>query len=153
MRHFLKPFLCLLSALLAGCLSAPPAAEAESGPIPELTMLGSAELFSLTVMFFALSEDGSTFIAGSPSSVGLYRASDYMPLERYYIPEKEPSTPADDADTGRTAGHVVSFFLKTRVCDKLAKATGAAREIKALRFSKMVLEILFSIAYHFNEFR
>jgi len=48
---------------------------------------------------------------------------------------------------------VVSFFLKTSVCDKPAKAPGAAREIKALRFSKMVLEILFLIAYHLNEFR
>jgi len=53
----------------------------------------------------------------------------------------------------RTTGHAISFFLKTFVCDKPAKATGAAREIKALRFSKIVLEILFSIAYHLNEFR
>jgi hypothetical protein len=38
-------------------------------------------------------------------------------------------------------------------CIRLLKTTGAAREIKALRFSKIVLEILFSIAYHLNEFR
>src|SRR6218665_3147031 len=53
----------------------------------------------------------------------------------------------------RTAGHAVSFFLKTEVCDKPVKATGAAREIKALRFSKIVLEVLFLIAYNLNEFR
>ncbi|WP_163545046.1 hypothetical protein, partial [Klebsiella pneumoniae] len=52
----------------------------------------------------------------------------------------------------RTAGHAVSF-LKTLVCDKPAKAAGAAREIKALRFSKIVLEILFLIPYTLNEFR
>jgi hypothetical protein len=33
--------------------------------------------------------------------------------------------------------------LKTFVCDKPAKAIGSAREIEALRFSKIVLEILF----------
>ena len=32
-------------------------------------------------------------------------------------------------------------------------AIGAAREIKSLRFSKRILEILFLIAYHLNEFR
>ena len=32
-------------------------------------------------------------------------------------------------------------------------ATGTAREIKALRFSKIVLEMLFSIPYYCNEFR
>jgi hypothetical protein len=53
----------------------------------------------------------------------------------------------------RTTGHAVSFFLKTFVYEKLTKATGAAREIKALRFSKIVLEILFLIAYNLNEFR
>ena len=42
---------------------------------------------------------------------------------------------------------------QTMVCDKPAKATGMAREIKALLFSKIVLEILFLIAYHLNEFR
>jgi hypothetical protein len=41
----------------------------------------------------------------------------------------------------RTAWHAVSFFLKTRVCDKPAKAAGVTREIKALRFSKIVLEM------------
>jgi len=43
--------------------------------------------------------------------------------------------------------------LKTRVCEKLAKATGAAQEVKALLFSKIVLEIIFLIAYNLNEFR
>jgi len=38
-------------------------------------------------------------------------------------------------------------------CGRLLKMTGAAREIKALRFSKIVLETLFLIAYHLNEFR
>jgi hypothetical protein len=44
-------------------------------------------------------------------------------------------------------------FSQTVVCDKPAKATGVAREIKALQFSKMVLETSFSIAYLLNEFR
>jgi len=39
------------------------------------------------------------------------------------------------------------------VCDKPAQATGVARKIRALRFSKIALEILFLIAYTFNEFR
>lgn len=43
--------------------------------------------------------------------------------------------------------------LKTLVCDKPAKATGTAWKIKALRFSKIILEILFLIFYHLNEFR
>jgi len=47
----------------------------------------------------------------------------------------------------------LSFVQQTKVCDKPTKATGAAREIKALKFSKIVLETLFLIAYHFNEFR
>jgi hypothetical protein len=50
------------------------------------------------------------------------------------------------------AGHTASFFLKTFVCDKPAKVTGAAREIKVLRFSKIALEMLFSIAYSLNKF-
>ena len=37
-------------------------------------------------------------------------------------------------------------------CSRLLKTT-AAREIKALWFSKIVLEMLFSISYHNNEFR
>ena len=99
MRHFLTPFLCLLSALLAGCPSAPPAAEAEAEPIPELTVLHSAELLSGLVRFFALSEDGNTFVAGSEyDGVGLYRTSDYALLERYY--ECEP--PKDGAATCNT---------------------------------------------------
>jgi hypothetical protein len=53
----------------------------------------------------------------------------------------------------RTAGHAVSLFLKTSVCDKPVKATGAGREIKALQFSKTFLETIFSIPYHLNEFR
>jgi hypothetical protein len=53
----------------------------------------------------------------------------------------------------RTTGHAVSFFLKTTVCDKPAKAIGVTREIKVLRFSKIALEMLFSISYYCNEFR
>lgn len=53
----------------------------------------------------------------------------------------------------RTAGHAVSFFLKTFVCDERAKATGLTREIRALRFSKIVLEALFSMACCLNGFR
>lgn len=37
-------------------------------------------------------------------------------------------------------------------CGRLLKMT-AAREIKVLQFSKIVLETLFLSAYHFNEFR
>ena len=37
--------------------------------------------------------------------------------------------------------HAVSFFLKTRVHEKSARTSGAARKIKALSFSKIVLEI------------
>ncbi|MDR1463135.1 MAG: hypothetical protein LBI68_08385 [Azoarcus sp.] len=40
MYRSLTPFLCLLSALLSGCLSAPPVAEAESGPIPARAQAG-----------------------------------------------------------------------------------------------------------------
>ncbi|MDR1228675.1 MAG: hypothetical protein LBK55_06615 [Azoarcus sp.] len=89
MCRFLTPFPCLLTVLLTGCPSAPPAAEAESGPIPALEIVGSADLFSTVVRFFALSEDGNTFVAGSKYSVGLYRASDHAPLERHYECEGE----------------------------------------------------------------
>jgi WD40 repeat protein len=75
--------------LLAGCPSTPPIAEAERKPIPELTIVGSVNLFSGGTDFFALSEDGSTFVAGNKYSVGLYRASDYAPLERHYECEGE----------------------------------------------------------------
>lgn len=47
---------------------------------------------------------------------------------------------------GRTAWHAVFFFMKTQVCDRPAKAIGAAQEIKVLRFSNMVLEVLFPLA-------
>jgi hypothetical protein len=53
----------------------------------------------------------------------------------------------------QAAGHAVSFFLKTFVCDKPAKAICMARRIKVLQFSKTILEMLFSIPYHCNEFR
>ncbi|MDR1424551.1 MAG: hypothetical protein LBI92_08105 [Azoarcus sp.] len=106
MYRFLTPFLCLLSALLAGCLSAPPNVEAESGPIPELTTVHSTGLFSGIVGFLALSEDGNTFIAGSGRSVGVYRTSDYAPLERHYIREDEPSTTVDDAGSSGTRASI-----------------------------------------------
>ncbi|TWR44458.1 hypothetical protein FIV35_29115 [Pseudomonas rhodesiae] len=38
-------------------------------------------------------------------------------------------------------------------CSRLLKTTDSGTGIKALRFSKIVLEILFLIAYHLNEFR
>jgi WD40 repeat protein len=85
MCRFLTPFLCLLFALLPGCLSAPTAGEAEDRPIPELSIVGSADLFSSGVDFLALSEDGNTFVAGNEyHSVGLYRTSDYTRLEEHY---------------------------------------------------------------------
>ncbi|MDR1228676.1 MAG: hypothetical protein LBK55_06620, partial [Azoarcus sp.] len=90
MYRFLTPFPCLLSVLLTGCPSTPPAAEAESGPIPALEIVGAADLFSGGVGFLALSEDGNTFIAGNRNmGVGLYRTSDHAPLERHYECEGE----------------------------------------------------------------
>ena len=45
----------------------------------------------------------------------------------------------------RTTRHVVSFFLKTRDFERLHQTANVTREIKALQFSKIVLEMLFSI--------
>jgi len=45
------------------------------------------------------------------------------------------------------------FFSETRDFERPRQAAVVAREIKALRFSKIVLEIAFSLAYHFDEFR
>jgi hypothetical protein len=50
---------------------------------------------------------------------------------------------------GHGAGRRVARFALIQP----AKATGAAREIKAVQFSKIVLETLLLIAYHINEFR
>ncbi|MDR1425028.1 MAG: hypothetical protein LBI92_10575 [Azoarcus sp.] len=107
MYRFLTPFLCLLlSALLVGCLSAPLAAETESGPVPELIMVSSADSFWGGVSFLALSEDGNTFVAGSENDgVGLYRTSDYAPLERYYACEHAAATP-DKAESCKAKAYM-----------------------------------------------
>ncbi|MDR1229400.1 MAG: WD40 repeat domain-containing protein [Azoarcus sp.] len=98
MCRFLTPFPCLLTVLLTGCPSAPPVAEAESGLIPALEIVGSADLFSGGVGFLALSEDGNTFIAGNENrGVGLYRTSDHAPLERHYECEGEALATPDGA--------------------------------------------------------
>jgi hypothetical protein len=47
----------------------------------------------------------------------------------------------------REAARKFSFVSQTLVCKTSAEMTETAREIKALRFSKIVLEKLFSIAY------
>jgi hypothetical protein len=52
----------------------------------------------------------------------------------------------------RTAWHAVPFFLETRNFERPHQTIDVTREIKALRFSKIVLEMLFSISYHYNEF-
>jgi hypothetical protein len=85
MCRFLTPFLCLLIMLLTGCPSASSIVETESGTMPGLTMLDSADLFTSSVDFFAFSEDGNTFIVGNKhDGVGLYRTSDHALLERHY---------------------------------------------------------------------
>ncbi|MDR1228539.1 MAG: hypothetical protein LBK55_05900 [Azoarcus sp.] len=110
MCRSLMPFLCLLTMLLTGCPSAPPAGEAESGEIPALTMVRSADLFSDGVDFLALSEDGSTYIVGNKDEgVGLYRASDHVLLERYYERKDEPS--ATPGDTGLRGAKAIVFDL------------------------------------------
>lgn len=48
----------------------------------------------------------------------------------------------------RTAGHA-----HTPSSDKPRQGTDAERKIRALLFSKTVLKMLFSLDYHFNEFR
>lgn len=48
--------------------------------------------------------------------------------------------------------HAISFFLKTQVFDKPCPVTDAARKIKALPFSQIVLDMLFSINYRYNGF-
>jgi hypothetical protein len=50
-----------------------------------------------------------------------------------------------------SGGASVTFFLKTQVFDKPRPVTDAARKIKALPFSQIVLDMLFSINYHYNE--
>jgi hypothetical protein len=50
-----------------------------------------------------------------------------------------------------TAGHRFSF-LKMEVFDKPHPVTNVARKIKARPFSQIVLDMLFSISYHHNEF-
>jgi hypothetical protein len=52
----------------------------------------------------------------------------------------------------RTAWHADSFFLKTRDFERSHQTTDVTREIKALRFSQIVLETIFSNSYHDNEF-
>lgn len=101
--------------------------------------------------------DERTFELGNASEYGQHHA----PRRRRRIGPRLGQTA--QAHTGfldafgggqdQTAGHVVSLFLKTKVCDKPAKATGVAREIKALRLSKIALETLFLIAYALTEFR
>jgi WD40 repeat protein len=72
-----------------------------------LSMLHSADFFPTSVKFFALSEDGNTFVAGSQyNGVGLYRTSDYSPLERYYECEYVPPATPDGADSCRTTAHM-----------------------------------------------
>ncbi len=46
-----------------------------------------------------------------------------------------------------------SMFSQTKVFEKNATPCRTAREIKALRFSKIVLERLFSVAHRLDEFQ
>ena len=48
--------------------------------------------------------------------------------------------------------HAVSFFLKTKVYEKTGPPSRATRKTKVLFFSKIILEMLFSIFYYHNEF-
>ena len=83
--------LCLLSMTLTGCPSLPPATE--TGSEPTLPIVHSEKLLPLSIDFLAFSEDGSTFVVGGESDgVGLYRASDYALLERYYSRDEKDLT-------------------------------------------------------------
>jgi WD40 repeat protein len=70
-------------------------------------MVGSANIFSSGVDFFAFLEDGNTFIAGNEHhGVGLYRTSDHVPLERHYECENVPPETPDGTGHCRAKAHI-----------------------------------------------
>ena len=84
----------LLPLLLAGCPSAPVAPDpAEVGPVTQLKPIHSADIFTGNVKFLEISEDGSTFAAGSLySGVILYKFDDYALLEAHYERDRANSS-------------------------------------------------------------